>query len=169
MIGRADVRDVVDAFFKKGKILAGTGQWRPELNENSVRCVYPIEVEGEIFGLDLTIKAYPRAKVPKFRLILTYGKAIWRLDYADDDPHINSHNRPPDLPLGPIVGPHFHSWEDNRRFATSVALPSRLRNARPLPENVRSFENAFRWFCGLTGISVGSQDMPMLPKSDTLL
>lgn len=110
MASGPDIRDVIDAFLTKDKTLAGIGHWRRDTHERSFRWVSPIEVEGEIPGLDLTVKAYPRSRRLKFRLILTYGKAIWRVDYANDSPHVNSIDRPPDLSIGPITGPHFHSW-----------------------------------------------------------
>jgi hypothetical protein len=71
----------------KGKILAGTGDWRRSQNDNVMGWVRPIEVEGEILGFDLTVKAYPLVRSLQFRIVLAYGKAIWRLDYANDDPH----------------------------------------------------------------------------------
>jgi hypothetical protein len=118
-----DIRDAVDAFFAKGKILAGTGDWRRSQNDNAMGWVRPIEVEGEILGFDLTVKAYPLVRSLQFRIVLAYGKAIWRLDYANDDPHYNSFDKPHDLGIGPICGPHYHSWQDNRRFATAQSLP----------------------------------------------
>lgn len=169
MASRPDIREVVNAFLDKGKTLAGIGGWQRDAHERTYRWVRPVEVEGELPGFDLTVKAYPRSRALKFRIVLAYGKAISRLDYANDTPHINSWDRPADLDLGPITGPHYHSWKDNRRFATANSLPSSLPNARILPENFRSFESAFCWFCGETRITIGSLDMPILPKPDTLL
>jgi hypothetical protein len=169
MASGPDVRNVVDAFLAKSKTLAGVGTWQRDSRERSFRWVRPIELEGELPGFDLTVKAYPRSHRLKFRVVIAYGKAIWRIDYANDAPHINSIDRPSDLDLGPIVGPHYHSWEDNRRFATANSLPSSLHNARLVPQNLRTFESAFRWFCGETRIIVGNQDMPILPRPDTLL
>jgi hypothetical protein len=169
MASRPDIRDVVDAFLAKEKTLAGLGGWRRDTHARSFRWVQPVEVEGEIPGFDLTVKAYPSRRRLKFRIILAYGKAFWRLDYANDSPHVNSFDRPSDLDLGPIRGPHYHSWKENRRFATASSLPSSLHNARMLPQNLRTFDSAFRWFCGETRIIVGNQDMPILPRPDTLL
>jgi len=169
MASRPDIREVVDAFLDKGKTLAGIGGWRRDSHQRSFRWVRPIEIDGELLGFDLTVKAYPRIQPLKFRIVLSYTKAIWRLDFANDAPHINSIDRPAALDLGPITGPHYHRWEDNRRFGTANSLPSSLHNARRLPETFRSFESAFRWFCGETRISVGSLDMPILPRPDTLL
>lgn len=169
MASHPDIRDVVNAFLGKGKTLVGDANWRRDSHERSYRWVRPVDIDGELLGFDLTVKAYPRTRPLKFRIILSYGKAIWRLDYANDPAHINSINRPYDLALGPIRGPHYHSWADNRRFATASSLPSNLHNARVLSENCRSFESAFRWFCGETRITVGSFDVPILPRPDTLL
>jgi hypothetical protein len=164
-----DIQKVVDAFLAREKTLAGAGSWVRDSHERSYRCIRPVEVDGELPGLDLIVKAYPRSHKLQFRIILAYGKAIWRLCYAEDNPHINSLDRPIDLDLGPITGPHYHSWKDNRHFATLNALPSSLHNARVLPENLRTFESAFRWFCGETRIIVGNHQMLTLPRSDTLL
>jgi hypothetical protein len=124
MASGPDVRNVVDAFLAKSKTLAGVGTWQRDSHERSFRWVRPIELEGELPGFDLTVKAYPRSHRLKFRVVIAYGKAVWRIDYANDAPHINSIDRPSDLDLGPIVGPHYHSWEDNRRFARANSLPS---------------------------------------------
>jgi hypothetical protein len=169
MASAPDIREVIDAFLAKPKTLAGLGAWQRDSHERTYRWVRPVEIDGELPGLDLTVKAYPRNRALKFRIVLAYSKAIWRVDYANDSPHINSMNRPDDLVSEPITGPHYHRWEDNRRFATANSLPSSLPNARVLPQNLSSFERVFRWFCGETRITVGSRDMPTLPTPDTLL
>ena len=116
----------------------------------------------------LEVIAYPN-EADRFRIVLIYQKAVWRLDYVKNEAHVNSLNRPPELPSGPIDEPHYHSWIDNRRFAGRATLPSLLKNANVLPANVRSFDSAFRWFCGQTNITVASLDVPGLPTRTTLL
>jgi hypothetical protein len=130
--------------------------------------VIPLLIEGEVSDATMTVICFPREHQLRFRIVLSYVRAIWRLDYTFDETHVNSANRSDDLPLGPIKGPHYHAWLDNRRFARSNSLPLKLHNARLLPANVRTFANAFRWFCGETGIMPPSI-VPDFPKSDTLL
>jgi hypothetical protein len=100
------------------------------------------------------------------------GRAIWRMDFDPTETHLNPRTprrRETDPPRSLISGPHYHAWEDNRRFATMTSLPPKLRNARILPERLRSFDEAFRWFCAETNIAVSYDDIPELPKRDTLL
>jgi hypothetical protein len=95
--GASDVRDFVDALLGARKVLAGVADWQPDAVEGVFRYVRAVEYQGEIAG-ELTVKAYPRRPTLRFRIILTVGRAIWRLDYSfDDAPHVNSHNRPADL------------------------------------------------------------------------
>lgn len=165
----SDVRNLVDALLASDKQLAGIGEWRTDMN-GAHRYVRAVEYRGEI-AAELCVKSYPRQPQLSFRLILyMMDIAIWRLDYTQDDkPHFNSHDKPLDLVLGPIQGPHYHAWGDNRRFATAHSLPKRLFNARILSEKLRSFDNAFRWFCAETRVFVANEDVPELPKRDTLL
>ena len=169
MAPRRDIREVVDDLLATEKIPAGQPEWTDSAREGDKRLLYPLLVGGEISDATLTIIAYPRVRRPTFRLILSFAVAIWRLDFVHDEIHVNSHDRPADLPSGPFEQPHFHSWPDNRRFATAQKLPERLRNARILPANVRAYDNAFRWFCGETRIVVPADGVPELPQTDRFL
>ena len=165
----ADVRALVDEILSAEKELAGIGRWQPDV-KGCQRFMRAVAWNGEIVA-DLCVKAYPTRPQPYFRVILLFQQiAVWRIDYTyTDHPHINSFNCPKDMPRGPITEPHYHSWADNRRLATAVQLPKRLANARVLPERVRTYEQAFRWFCGETKILLTSDDLPELPRRDTLL
>jgi hypothetical protein len=166
----SDVRNLVDAFLASEKRLAGVATWQPEPNDHGAQLIArPIEVAGELPGQSLVIKCYPREQHSKFRLILTMGRAIWRLDFTHDEVHPNPMNAPQDLP--PIIDrePHFHGWPDNRRLATKNSLPKHLRYARLLSGRIKRFDQAFRWFCAETNIAVGPLDIPELPRADTLL
>ena len=164
-----DIRKAVDAFLNEPKTLIGVAVWQPVADGSKLICLRPVEWRGEISG-QLQVKAYPRRQQPCFRIILLKDRAIWRVDYTfDDDAHLNSGDRPDDCPSGPIVGPHYHCWADNRRFARSNSLPVRLRNARLLPTSVRTFEQTIWWFCDHTNLAISTGDVPDLPKSDTLL
>jgi hypothetical protein len=96
-----------------------------------------------------------------------YGPAIWRVCLKDEE-HPNSFNRPADMPAM-IYGPHHHSWPDNRRFARANRLPPNLENARPLPAEVRTFDQAFAWFLDVLGIEPPAWGYPSWPERTTLL
>jgi hypothetical protein len=164
------VREVVDRLLAAEKLLAGDARW--EANRGDNRCLRwrkPCSIFGEITDMELEVVSYPEDGPTKFRIVLIYQKAVWRLDYVTGEKHVNSMNRPAELPAGPIDEAHYHSWSDNRRFATAMSLPNYLKNANVLPSNVRGFDTAFRWFCGQTNIKVASLDMPILPDRTTLL
>lgn len=164
-----DVRQVVDAMLAAPKTLAGVADWRTHYGETKARWRKPCLFQGEVTQFEVEVQAYPLSEDLKFRIILIFGKVIWRLDFCNTDGHVNSLNRPTELPPGPIHDPHYHAWVDNRRFATKVSLPSELDNANILPANVRSFESAFRWFCGETNIVVPTLEMPQLPPRARLI
>ena len=151
------------------KTLAGVADWRTRFGEEKSRWRKPCVLQGEVTQFELEVQAYPMCDYLKFRIMLIFGKVVWRLDFSNTDGHVNSLNRPSELPPGPIYEPHYHSWADNRRFATKVSLPGELENANVLPANVRSFESAFRWFCGETNIVVPSFELPQLPPRARLI
>ena len=167
---QTDIRDRVDRLLTAAKTLSGESNFEP-LNgdQRKQRWRKTCSVQGEVTPMDLEVQAYPEALNLKFRIVLIYQRAIWRLDFSNDGIHLNSTNRPVDLEPGPIVDVHYHCWSDNRRFATKTSLPSNLKNARKLPANVRAFDNAFRWFCGQTQITVPTAEIPMLPHRTALL
>jgi hypothetical protein len=129
----------------------------------------PLRIGGEISDATLPVISFPRSRELRFRLVLSYRRAVWRLDYTFGETHVNPPNRPNDLTDSRIDGPHYHAWADNRRFAKHNSLPDRLPNARILPQNIRTFPNAFRWFCGETRIAIEPFGVPDLPQSDRLL
>jgi hypothetical protein len=164
-----DVRILVDKLLASPKQPVGQAFWIDDHREGDQRLLYPLLVEGEISDATLTIIAFPRIKGLQFRLVLSYGRAIWRLDFVDFEEHFNSFNKPDDLELGPFTCPHYHAWIDNRRFATRTTLPVRLENARILDANLKSFDNTFRWFCGQTKIDIAELGVPTLPTTDRFL
>lgn len=167
MTPRRDVRAVVDDLLAVEKIPVGIAAWAPSSRDGDLRLKQPLLIGQSISDATLTLIAYPRSPSLRFRVVLSYQRAISRLDFVDDDHHINSQNRPSHLPPGPINEPHYHSWRDNRRFATANHLPERLLNASVLPKNIRTFESAYRWFCAEANIRV--REVPELPIPDTLL
>lgn len=165
----SDIRVVVDRLLRAEKTPTGQATWADEHREGDMRLLYPLLMDGEISDAILQIIAYPRSRSLRFRLNLLYGRAVWRLDYVEDEEHVNSFNRPDDLIIGPFTGPHYHAWADNRRFATKSSLPERLENARLLEDNLQTFSNTFRWFCGQTKIDISGTEVPDLPISDQMI
>lgn len=166
-----DIRQIVDGLLEAEKHLAGEGEWQDD-REGVRRFTRAVEREGEITPLEMVLKAYPRRAQPCFRILLTMGRAVWRVDFDAKETHWNPRlprRKEVDPPQGMIKGPHYHAWADNRRFATMGSLPQKLRNARFIPERIRSYEQAFRWFCAETSIDIGHDDIPELPKRDTLI
>ena len=165
-----DIRVLADAFLETHKTLAGIGSWEQEHGDHgSCRLVRPVQISGELPGHELVVKAYPRDKHLKFRIVLTMQRAIWRVDFAHDETHPNPPGSPPELPSIIINEPHYHSWADNRCLATQNVLPRDLNFARILSRRIKRFEQAFRWFCDQTNIRISLADIPELPKADTLL
>lgn len=170
MAGKADVREIVDRMLAADKLLVGDTRWRAlEGDKRALRWRKPCAISGVVTEMELEVIAYPDEGPFKFRIVLVYQKVVWRLDYVKDERHVNSLDRPDCLPPGPLNDEHYHSWLDNRRFATMLSLPSFLKNANDLPPNVKGFDTAFRWFCGETNITVPSLEMPLLPVRTTLL
>jgi|GEM_PF-1228518 len=169
MPARRDIREVVDELLAIEKFVAGQPEWTDSPREGDKRLLCPLLVAGEVSDATLTIISYPRVRELSFRLILSYSVAIWRLDFVHDEIHVNDLDRPTGLPSGPFEQPHYHSWADNRRFSTSQKLPERLKNARILAPNIRTYANAFRWFCGETNVSVPDGGVPELPETDRFL
>ena len=163
-----DIREEIDNVLKAPKAPTGETEWIVSPQEDQ-RLTYALSIDNELSDAIFTIISYPMVRTLQFRLVLSYGKAIWRVDFAKGEDHINPLNRPLHLPLGPIDDPHYHSWPDNRHLATAYSLPARLRNANVLPSNIRTYENTFRWFCGETNIAIPSGGIPNLPRSDRLL
>lgn len=167
MAQRPDLRAAIDGYMAADKMLAGSGRWQIDFGDHCRRWTRATEVNGELTGIALEVKAYPRKDELEFRVLLNAARCIWRLDFADDG-HVNPLTAPE---RGGIVinGPHYHSWSDNRRYAKPNSLPQKLHVARILPINIRSFDAAFRWFCAETKVFVETADIPVLPKRDTLI
>lgn len=165
-----DLRRLVDEFFAARKTVDPFPQWKPDHRAGEEICVVPISIDGEVVGA-LELNAYPRERQPSFRILIKFlNGCVCRLDNrTDEGPHYNSLNRPTDMPAGPLYEGHFHTWPDNRRFASMRKLPDHLPNARELPARVRSFESALRWFCDECGIDLSGMEIPDLPPRDRLL
>ena len=165
--GTHDLRTLIDGVLRADKTLAGFGFWSQDHREHCERWSRPLEIAGELRGMQLEVKAYAAETSLKFRILLTEARCVWRLDFADDG-HVNPLDAPVHKGMA-INGPHYHAWVDNRRYARPNSLPAKLRIARILPQSIRTFTAAFRWFCSETNIYVATADIPELPKRGLLV
>jgi hypothetical protein len=146
------IASLIDDLLAAPKELGGVPDWRDTGVHSQHRLVVPVLLGGASTGLSLEVTAYPNMKPLRFNVMLNYGRCIWRIDYAEDDVHINSFNAPAEIAALQIVGPHYHQWSDNKHFSIQGTLPLSLRNARPLGVGIRSFDSAMRWLCAETNI-----------------
>lgn len=167
-VRRQSVSDQIDALLAIEKQIIGRADWSDIHQHGETRLILSVLVAGEAAGVRLVVKAYPDVKPPKFKIVLCAPKAVHRLDFDSTARHVNSLDRPADLPPS-VTGHHYHSWEDNKRFSTFNGLPRDLLNARPLPANIQSFPNALRWFCSGVNLTLGANDVIDLPRSTRLV
>ncbi|HUZ32794.1 MAG TPA: hypothetical protein VMV19_11940 [Xanthobacteraceae bacterium] len=163
------IRDLIDQLLGARKTISGVPDWQPAPYEGEERLIMPLRIDGVSCGADLLITAYPLIGQSKYRIMLCAPKCIWRIDHVNDEPHVNSLNRPLDLTEYWFNEPHYHSWQDNRRFCTYFSLPDNLENARIIPLEIRSFDSSLRWFCGQTNIDQPPAGLISLPPRRKLL
>lgn len=163
-----DLRRDVDQFLANtNKRLPARPAFERGTRPSQKRAAMTIEVDGESSGFSLELTMTPTASEDWVRIVLLYGRAIWRLCLKPEY-HSNSFNRSRDLPSF-VDGPHHHSWADNRRFARANSLPHRLENARILPNSIVTKDQAFRWFLGVTSITIPDWGMPDWPRREVLI
>ena len=173
MATRADLLAAVDAFMAAPKRIVGYQSpppwgegWHPD--ERVMR--FPLEVGGEQGGSQLMVVGFPHQRDLKFRLGILFPGMVCRLDYTGE-----THANTVDGVLSGVVpatvtGPHYHSWQLNRRFFKGVTKPPKLPDAVPYPGGGRSFDAVLRWFCTDTNIeSLPPGHRIELPPSELLL
>ncbi|NDV88739.1 hypothetical protein GTW51_18735 [Aurantimonas aggregata] len=130
---------------------------------------FPLEYRGEgDKAARLVLVGFPSATELKFRISLCYNAAICRLDYTDET-HPNTRRLPNDGLPAIVKGPHFHSWELNRRFFKGAPVAQRLELAEKFTV-AGGFDSLLRWFCSRTNIEQPpSGHYIALPTRDTLL
>jgi hypothetical protein len=163
------IAELIDDLLAARKTIAGLPNWIEAPYEWEERLLMPLHINGVSGGVDLIVTAYPHFGHSKFRIMICAPKCIWRIDHANDEPHVNSFERPLDLEETDFCEPHYHSWSDNRRFCTHGGLPDKLLNARKMPADVRSFDTSLRWFCGQTNIEQPVVGMITLPPRRRLI
>ena len=147
----------------------GIPDWRDGPYGGEMRMVMPLRINDVSTGGELLVTAYPLIGHSRFRVMLILQKCVWRVDHVNDEPHINSFDRPADLAEFDFCEPHYHAWADNRRFCTHLSLPEQLENARLMPQHVRTFDTTLRWFCGQTNIEQPPPGVIALPPRTRLL
>jgi hypothetical protein len=164
----AGVGELIDQMLAAEKTLGGVPSWQGA-QRGELRLIIPLEIEAVSCGAHLEIDAYPNQDPLRFRIMIYSPKCIWRVDFTTGEPHVNPLDSPPDIPKRQFDRPHYHSWADNRRYCTQNGLPDRLSIARLVPDNLRSFDSTFRWFCGETRIAQPPTGLIELPPRTALL
>jgi hypothetical protein len=164
--------EAVEAFLRAQKSIHGAYEpytWGPGYSQFERKTSFPIEMNGELpEAARLEIIGFPSATSLKFRLSLCFNCAVCRLDYTDET-HANTLATRADAIPYSVTGPHFHSWELNRRFLRGMSTAFELRNAEPFPLNA-NFDSILRWFCQRTNIDqLGRNHLIELPRRDRLL
>ena len=168
-----DIVGAVDAFMAAPKRIVGSEfapQWGPGFTPHERVVKYPLEIAGEQHGAQLLVVAFPHQRDLKFRLGILFPAMVSRLDYTDET-HLNSLDGARSGVVPPIVsGPHYHSWDLNRRFFRGVTKPPKLHDAIPYSGAGRTFDGVLRWFCAQTTIdSLPPGHSIVLPPADRLL
>jgi hypothetical protein len=165
----SSVAALIDSLLAAEKSLEGFPDWQAVGNGDEERLVLPVFVGSKSTDASVEIDAYPNAPVLRFRILLNVEKCVWRIDYTDFEPHVNPVDTFSTISPYSFTEPHFHSWSDNRRYCTQNSLPSKLKIARPIPPNLRSFDAVFRWFCGEVNIDQPASNMVYLPRRTRLI
>jgi len=164
-----NIRALVSTLLAAEKTIEGTPDWRAAGNGDEMRLLLPVFVDGRSTQATVEIDAYPNAPVERFRIMLNLEKCIWRIDFNEYEQHLNPIDTWSEITPSSFREPHYHSWSDNQRYCTSSSLPKKLLIARPLPEKIRQFSSAFRWFCGEVKIAQPPSLMLSLPQRTKLL
>lgn len=163
--------DVIDRLLEEPKVLASAKVVFAQGNQTAdQRCEWPVLVDGVLADCYIACTAYPLEDELRFTITLNYqNKNIWRVDYEPSHrTEYNGFRKGHPLSGRRISGPHYHSWSDNRSEVTTRKIPDVLPWLRELPDNLRTWENTFRWFLGQTNIKQPSE-IPALPTRRTLL
>ena len=168
-----DFAVLIDGLLAARKTIAGTPTWEPgPRRQGQMRWKAPLDIDGELCGLDLVADAYTREPTLKFTIVIAHRDArtgVVRVEHSVDASHMNNPPVPQGVPEYLITGPHCHGWQDNRRFFTPRPPPPDSPSfARLLPANIQGFANSFRWLCGEYAIDCG-RHTPDYPRSDTLV
>ena len=164
------IANLIDALLRAEKALVGIPEWREGTRSADERFDWPVLVGGETAECVVAATAYPQEPDLRFTITLNFrNHNIWRVDYEpsyrrETNPIVKGNPYSGDM----IYGPHCHPWDINRQDATPATIPRLLRWKRPLPPQVRGWENTFRWFLGETNIAQ-PETIPDLPRRTRLV
>lgn len=162
--------DLIDDLLRAEKTLGGIPDWKSIGHRGEFRQIIPLLIDGVDTTAHVELNAYPFILDElRFRIMIFAPKCVWRVDYVTDEQHLNPLDAPADAIAGLFSEPHYHSWADNRRFATANSLPDALPIARIFEPRIRQFDATFRWFCGETRIAQPPAGMIELPTRTRLL
>lgn len=166
MATKSEFIQTVTDFLDAQKSIAGVGappRWQPNRDGSGYESKLPLEVAGVQYGDFLIIGSVP--SLDAFNILVTrFGTCISRLDFDVLQPHTNTLFAADDG-LPPMVsGKHFHRWSLNGRFVAANGSLERLRHAEELPAKIRTFEQALRWFCDETKITLPHDHNITLPE-----
>lgn len=177
-----NLRERVDYFLRVEKTSVGIPEWKKTNYQGQYRWMTVIAIEDQPTDIKLIIDAYPDESYLKFTINLLYTiytndilvtKSVMRLDYGDHERHRNHNVKkillPEMLEIGWIYGSHLHPWSMNRVLATNSKIPDILEFAQKIPDRIKNFEQAFRFFCASARIIIEQEIFPSLPKRDRLL
>ena len=163
------IAKLIDRLLDADKTLAGSPGWHAGNTAADERFEWPVLVGGETAECAVAVTAYPDDPDLRFTITLNYrDHNIWRVDYdppyrRETNPIMKGHPYSGDM----IYGPHCHPWDINRDDATPATIPL-LRWRRPLPPQLRGWQNTFRWFLGETNITQ-PDTIPDLPRRTRLI
>ena len=161
----------VDSILRAEKTFAGRPEYKkPNRESDQVRLDWPVLINNQSDHCYIAVTLYPNDSELRFTISLVYyGRNIWRLDYEHMDrveinPRLDGHENSLEI----IEGAHCHRWKENRLFATHGNIPEPLPFRVPLSKEVRTWENAFRYFVGATNIHQPAE-VPPWPARERLL
>jgi len=165
------IADLIDALIEAEKSLIGEPLWHEgnRVGEEE-RLDWPVLVNGESVNCKVSITAYPNLPYLRYTITLNYeDRNIWRVDHESPDRvELNPFRVGHELNGLRVIGPHCHTWADNKGDATPATIPDPLPWRRPLPDNTRSFDSTFRWFLGEVNVDQPVA-LPALPNRTRFL
>lgn len=160
--------DLVEKVLDAPKTLAGIGmpqKWQPNRNPAELCIKLPIEIDGTQQGHKIVVVFEPSSHDLKFSiLIVICDLCVTRLDFDPSGGHTNSLLAFKDGLPAIVSGKHFHRWSINRTFVRANGHLEELENAEPLPESIRTFDAALRWFCDACAIALPHDHLIELPS-----
>ena len=166
-MSRESFVELVDKVIASTKYLAGIGlpqRWQPNRDPNELSIKIPIEINGLQIGHKFVAVFEPASHTLKFSILIVVNEVcITRLDFDPTGGHTNSLLASQYGIPAVVSGKHFHRWVLNKRIVTAAGHLERLENAEAIPDRIRTFDSALRWFCGECNIQLPHNHAIELP------